>query len=44
LVLGEITIVVRIPSEATGAFALFEESPPMVDTPAHVHEREDELF
>jgi mannose-6-phosphate isomerase-like protein (cupin superfamily) len=45
LVFGEITIVVRIPSEATGgAFALMEEGPPMVDTPAHVHEREDELF
>jgi mannose-6-phosphate isomerase-like protein (cupin superfamily) len=45
LVFGEITIVVRVPSESTGgAFALMEEQPPMVDTPAHVHEREDELF
>jgi mannose-6-phosphate isomerase-like protein (cupin superfamily) len=39
------TIVIRVPSEATGgAFALLEEIPPMLDTPLHVHEREDELF
>jgi mannose-6-phosphate isomerase-like protein (cupin superfamily) len=45
LVLGEVTIVVRVPSEATGgAYALMEEVPPLVDTPAHVHDREDELF
>ncbi len=45
LVFGEVTIVVRIPSAATGgAFALMEESRPMVDTPTHVHDREDEYF
>jgi mannose-6-phosphate isomerase-like protein (cupin superfamily) len=45
LLFGDATIIVRIPSEATGgAFTLFEEVPPMVDTPRHVHEREDELF
>lgn len=45
LVVGRATIVVRVTSESTGgAFALLEEAPPMVDTPAHVHEREDELF
>jgi mannose-6-phosphate isomerase-like protein (cupin superfamily) len=45
LVLGEVTILVRASAEQTGgAFTLFEEVPPMVDTPLHVHEREDELF
>ena len=45
LVFGEITIVVRISSQSTGgAFALLEETEPMVDTPAHVHRHEDELF
>ena len=45
LVFGEVTILVRVPSETTGgAYTLFEEVPPMVDTPLHVHEREDELF
>jgi mannose-6-phosphate isomerase-like protein (cupin superfamily) len=39
------TIVIRIPSESTGgAFSLIEEIPPMLDTPLHVHEHEDELF
>jgi mannose-6-phosphate isomerase-like protein (cupin superfamily) len=45
LLIGKFAIVVRASAEATGgAFALIEESPPMVDTPLHVHEREDELF
>jgi mannose-6-phosphate isomerase-like protein (cupin superfamily) len=45
LVFGEIVIVVRVPAESTGgAFAILEEPPPMVDTPLHVHEHEDELF
>jgi mannose-6-phosphate isomerase-like protein (cupin superfamily) len=45
LVFGGITILVRTPSEATrGAFTLFEEVPPMADTPLHVHDNEDELF
>jgi hypothetical protein len=45
LVFGEVTILVRASAAATGgAFNLFEEVPPMVDTPLHVHENEDELF
>jgi mannose-6-phosphate isomerase-like protein (cupin superfamily) len=43
--LGEVTILVRASSESTGgAFTLLEEVPPLVDTPLHVHAREDELF
>jgi mannose-6-phosphate isomerase-like protein (cupin superfamily) len=39
------TILVRVPSEASGgAFSLFEEVPPLLDTPLHVHRNEDELF
>jgi mannose-6-phosphate isomerase-like protein (cupin superfamily) len=45
LVLGDVTIVVRVPSEVSGgAFTLLEEVPPLVDTPLHVHRNEDELF
>jgi len=45
LVFGELTIVMRASAEKTsGAFALFEEVPPLADTPLHVHEHEDELF
>jgi mannose-6-phosphate isomerase-like protein (cupin superfamily) len=45
LVFGDVTILLRVPAEATGgAFSLFEEVPPLVDTPLHVHEHEDELF
>ena len=45
LVFGGVTIVVKATAETTGgAFSLFEEAPPLVDTPRHVHEREDELF
>ena len=41
---GEVEILVRLSADVTGgAFALFEEHDP-VDTPLHVHEREDELF
>jgi mannose-6-phosphate isomerase-like protein (cupin superfamily) len=41
---GEVEIVVRASGDDTGgAFAMFEENDP-VDTPLHVHEREDELF
>jgi len=40
-----VTIVVRVPSEATGgAYSLLEEIPPLLDTPLHVHRDEDELF
>jgi mannose-6-phosphate isomerase-like protein (cupin superfamily) len=42
---GELTILLRATAETTGgAFTLFEEVPPLADTPLHVHEREDELF
>ena len=45
LVFGDVTIMVRASAETTGgAFALFEEVPPLVDTPLHVHENEDEYF
>jgi mannose-6-phosphate isomerase-like protein (cupin superfamily) len=45
LVFGEVTILVRMTTTSTGgAFTLFEEVPPLLDTPIHVHEREDELF
>src|SRR5688572_6159049 len=41
---GEIEIVVKASADTTGgAFSVFEESEP-VDTPLHVHSREDELF
>ena len=40
-----LTILVRVPSEASGgAYTLFEEVPPLADTPLHVHRDEDELF
>jgi mannose-6-phosphate isomerase-like protein (cupin superfamily) len=42
---GEVTILVRATAESTGGlFTLFEEVPPLLDTPAHVHANEDELF
>jgi mannose-6-phosphate isomerase-like protein (cupin superfamily) len=45
LVFGPVTILLRASAESTGgAFSLFEEVPPLLDTPLHVHEREDELF
>jgi mannose-6-phosphate isomerase-like protein (cupin superfamily) len=45
LVFGPVTILVRASAETTGgAFTLFEEVPPLVDTPLHVHGRDDELF
>jgi mannose-6-phosphate isomerase-like protein (cupin superfamily) len=45
LVFGGVTILLRATAESTaGAFTLFEEVPPLADTPLHVHEREDELF
>ena len=41
---GEAEVVLRATAETTnGALAAFEENDP-VDTPLHVHEREDELF
>jgi hypothetical protein len=45
LVFGELTILVRASAESTGgAFSLFEEIPPLADTPLHIHARDDELF
>src|SRR4051794_21486356 len=45
LVFGEVTVVVRVSAEdSEGAMTVIEEVPPMVDTPLHVHSREDELF
>jgi len=45
LTFGGITIVVRVSAEGSrGAMTVLEEAPPMVDTPLHVHSREDELF
>jgi mannose-6-phosphate isomerase-like protein (cupin superfamily) len=42
---GEARILIRASGESTaGAFTLFEELPPMLDTPMHVHARDDELF
>ena len=42
---GEVTILVRASGESTGgALSVFEEVPPMVDTPRHVHSKDDELF
>jgi mannose-6-phosphate isomerase-like protein (cupin superfamily) len=42
---GDVRILVRATAESTGgAFSLFEELPPLVDTPMHVHARDDELF
>ena len=42
---GDATILVRASGESTrGTLSLFEELPPMIDTPRHVHANEDELF
>jgi mannose-6-phosphate isomerase-like protein (cupin superfamily) len=41
---GEVEILVKASADTTaGALSVFEENEP-VDTPLHVHEREDELF
>ena len=45
LAFGDVTILLRASAETTGgAFTLFEEVPPLADTPLHVHENDDELF
>jgi mannose-6-phosphate isomerase-like protein (cupin superfamily) len=42
---GDATILVRASGQSTGgALSLFEELPPMIDTPRHLHANEDELF
>jgi mannose-6-phosphate isomerase-like protein (cupin superfamily) len=39
------TIIVRASAETTGgSFTVIEEAPPLLDTPLHVHAREDEIF
>jgi mannose-6-phosphate isomerase-like protein (cupin superfamily) len=44
LTFGEVEILVKASAETTqGMLSVFEENEP-VDTPLHVHEREDELF
>jgi mannose-6-phosphate isomerase-like protein (cupin superfamily) len=45
LVFGHVTVLIRASAATTrGAFTVIEEIPPMVDTPPHVHEKEDEMF
>lgn len=45
LVFGEGNIVVHSSGEDTGgAFSVFEEVPPLLDTPLHTHANEDEFF
>jgi mannose-6-phosphate isomerase-like protein (cupin superfamily) len=45
LVFGDVTVLIRASAETTrGAFTVFEEVPPMVDTPLHVHANEDEMY
>jgi len=45
LVFGETTIFVRAAADSTGgSFTLLEEVHPLLDTPSHVHSREDEMF
>jgi quercetin dioxygenase-like cupin family protein len=40
-----VTVVIRVSAvDSGGAMTVLEEMPPMVDTPLHVHSREDELF
>jgi hypothetical protein len=39
LVFGDVKVLIRVPAAASGgAFSLFEEVPPLLDTPLHVHE------
>ena len=45
VVFGDATILLRATAEDTGgALTVFEELPPLVDTPRHVHSKEDEMF
>jgi mannose-6-phosphate isomerase-like protein (cupin superfamily) len=45
LTFGPATIVVRTSAEDSGGVvSVFEEVAPMLDTPLHVHTRQDELF
>ena len=45
LTFGEVTVVIRVSAEDSGgSMTVLEEVEPMVDTPLHVHAKEDELF
>jgi mannose-6-phosphate isomerase-like protein (cupin superfamily) len=45
LTFGETVILLRTTAENSGgALTLWEEVPPLLDTPLHVHANEDELF
>jgi mannose-6-phosphate isomerase-like protein (cupin superfamily) len=45
LIFGGTTIIVRASADMTGgAFSVFEESAPLLDTPRHVHRNEDEMY
>jgi hypothetical protein len=45
LVFGGTTLIVRASAEMTGgAFSVFEESAPLLDTSRHVHLNEDEMY
>ena len=41
LTFGDVKMLIRV---STPDICVLEEVPPLVDTPRHVHEREDELF
>jgi mannose-6-phosphate isomerase-like protein (cupin superfamily) len=44
LVFGGTTIIIRVSADMTGgAFCVFEEIAPLLDTPRHVHSNEDEM-
>jgi mannose-6-phosphate isomerase-like protein (cupin superfamily) len=45
IVFGGTTILVRTTAnDSGGTITVLEEGPPMLDTPLHVHSKEDELF
>lgn len=45
LVFGGTTLIVRASAEMTGgAFSVFKESAPLLDTSRHVHLNEDEMY
>lgn len=45
LVLGDVTVLIKVSCEtAGGAFTIFEEGPPLLNTPRHIHANEDEVF
>lgn len=45
LTLGEARILLKVTAESSGgALTVWEEIPPLLDTPPHVHTHEDELF